>query len=75
MLVMELFHIVALDDYAVDRHCFERLLGAAAKDEVGEFLLFVKSEHLVWWIGRIIPDPSLAAVGVENDRAMVIHFL
>ena len=69
------FRIVALDDYAVYRHCFERLLRAATEDEAGEFLLLVESGHAARWVGGVIPDPSLVAVGVENDRALVIHFL
>ncbi len=64
------FLVVAFDNRLVRRNRIERLVSGAAVDSQLQLVAGIEALHRPRWIERIIPQPMLVTVGVEDHRAL-----
>ena len=62
--------VVALDDGRTDLARRQRLARAAPLDRKLQLRLLVETLHRARRVVRVVPDPVLVAVGVEDDRPL-----
>src|SRR2546422_55434 len=62
--------VIALHDGRIDLCRCQRLAGAAALDRELQLGLLVEALHRARRVVRVVPEPVLVAVGVEDERAL-----
>ena len=61
-----------LDDLAVDRSPSQLLAAGAALDQQLQLVALVEAADLARRIARVVPDPVLVAVGIEDHRPLAV---